>query len=154
MSKEISPTLLALARQRVARGVTWLETRAKHDRRFVGWRLQLMSIYGGRIFSHVRMEFNTNDPISLACKEAPELADPSDGRVKWMTTARAFGFFSTFGAKKAVYLGFWEGNRYGDHARADVMDYCAALNQAWSEALGEYRTRVAPRHYIPRRSAA
>ena len=146
MAKEISPILVAVARQRVARGVNWLNKRATYDKRFVGWRLRMMSIHNGHVSSHVRMQWNTNDPLSLACKQLPELADTTDGRVKWATTSKEFNFRNALGQKKAVYLGFNEGWQKSTHLSiSDMMEYCSALNQAWSEALREHHTCEAPR---------
>ncbi len=143
----ISPAVLQVARRRAARGRDWLDRRAKYDPRFLGWRLQMMNIFGGRVFSVVTMQYNTNDPISLVLKHDTSLACESDGRVKWATVAPAFGFETKTGCMKAVYLGFNEGNLDPTWEVRDIMEYCHALNQAWAEVLDEHRTEEAPRLY-------
>jgi len=131
-----------MARRRVADGVAWLDKRAETDPRFCGWRLQMMSIHGGKVRSHVNMYRGTDEPLALACKWYPEFVDPDDGRVKGYIVREKLGLSD----ESAKNFGFFEGVGAATLGSSDLVkeEWIELLNRAWEEALGEYSTRTAP----------
>ena len=140
---EGSEFLLNIARHKVACGVKWLDKQAQTDPRFRGWRLEMMSIYKGKIYSHVNMNRGTDEPLALVFKWCPEFADQSDGRVKGYIVREKLGISD----EKAKIRGFFEGVGIvalgSDELEKHV--WIEALNRAWREALGEHITHTAPR---------
>ncbi|MBX9906801.1 hypothetical protein K2X96_02815 [Patescibacteria group bacterium] len=134
-SSATAVTEFEIALERVKKGVAWLDEKAKTDPRFLRWRLMLMSIYGSRVSSLVKIEYNTHDPISLILREHPGLACLSDGRVKWATVKHAF--FRSKHDGDPVELGFDSDNAVS----------AQALNHAWAQILSEYDLPTAIRHF-------
>ena len=121
---------------RVERGVEWLNGNAPSD-----WRLQLMSIYNGRVSSHVRTSRNDENALALAFRRV-KIFQSADGRVTY-TTIRATGIVEDI---EAIRCGFKEKSHCFPSESVIINEDIDAqlLDDAWAAVLGEYRGGYQP----------
>ena len=129
--------LTADALGRAQDGVKWLEEHAPPD-----WRLQMISIIDGRIYSEVRMHTNILSPLSLAFRRVGSFKE-FDGRVKYGALAQKFGLDVNHHAA-AKKLGFLEKkHQVSEVIISDEID-CHFLDKAWETVLSTLEWRSPP----------
>lgn len=123
----------ANAAGRVSEGVKWLNAHAPID-----WRLQMMSIWNGKIHSNVRMCRNDENALALAFRRINAFKGP-DGRVTWATLMSHPGIMSRFEAERRgfVEISYHAPNNVFIDSNIDGL----FLDDAWATALGEYHER-------------
>ena len=123
--------LVADALARANRGREWLDKHAPPD-----WRLQMMSITGGKISSRVRLPYGDQNPLALAFRRDKSLKN-GDGRVIWASVSDRFGF--TQNRKIPQELGFLEKRHQVENALIDENIDGYFLDDAWETILKNLR---------------
>lgn len=123
------------ALKRVQEGVAWLESNAPLD-----WRLQMISIYGGKVVSHVRLCRNDENPLALAFRRVQAFQDPS-GRVTWAELMNP-PIIPEYEAQKCGFLEME--HRATDNVYIDKNIDGMFLDDAWATVLGEYKAGFQP----------
>ena len=128
--------LPADALKRAKEGEKWLDENAPPD-----WRLQMISIYNGKVVSRVRMPWNDQNPLALAFRHVDGFQGP-DGRATWATVASRF----EFGGNRYVaeQKGFIEkSHRVGSVSIFTHIDGLF-LDEAWSVVLLNFEWSAQP----------
>ena len=111
-------------------GANWLDRHAPRH-----WRLNMMSITGGRVHSYVRIAYDDQNPLALAFRDEEEMKR-DDGRVSAVIVAASFSALRGDGSQAAH--GFdSQSHRVDGKVLIDRAVDGEFLDQAWAKVLGE-----------------
>lgn len=121
-----------LSRRRVRRGIELLDRIAPVD-----WRLQMMSIRKGIVYSHIRVGHHTENPLSLAFRGDFRFVEP-DGRLRFSSARRLLDHNPLEADKISKLCGFIGYPHFASNLATipEIIDN-DYLDQAWANALGE-----------------
>ena len=113
--------------ERAKRGAAWLDKHAPLD-----WRLQMMAIYDGKVSSRVRLPYDTENPISLAFRNDPEVN--RYGRPEYR---KAVDKFISSGERfdRLAHFGFAEKHHFCGDTNVDSTIDGYLLEEAWEKIL-------------------
>lgn len=119
------------ALERAIAGAKWLDRHGPKD-----WRLQMMSIRDGIVYSNVHLQVCVETPLSLAFRSCKQVRGDA-AECTWSLVAGRLGF-NDAREKEAQELGFLEMEHRVEDTVIDAGLDADFLNEAWRRVLKEY----------------